>query len=121
MNRVVHFEIPSSDPEKSMEFYGKVFGWTFGQFGTFPYWLATTGNESAPGINGAIMTRRDPGQPVTNSISVIDIDDAIQKVEGSGGKLIVKKIAFPGIGWAAYFSDPDNNIFGLWQEDLNAR
>ena len=28
-NPVVHFEIRSSDPDATREFFGKLFGWTF--------------------------------------------------------------------------------------------
>ena len=121
MCRVVHFEIPATDPVRSQQFYAKAFGWTFGQFGEAPYWLVTTGPNDKPGINGAIMKRNHPQQPVTNSISVEDIDDAIGKVEAAGGKIVVNKTAFPGVGWSAYFMDPDNNIFGLWKEDRSAK
>jgi uncharacterized protein len=121
MSRVVHFEIPSSDPEKSLKFYQTAFGWTFNQFGEAPYWLATTGDDKQPGINGAIMKRNHPQQPVTNNISVENIDEAIKKVEAAGGKIVVNKTVFPSVGWSAYFMDPDNNIFGLWKEDRNAK
>lgn len=121
MNRVVHFEIPSSEPEKSLKFYEKVFGWNFTRFGENPYWLAITGDDKVPGINGAIMKKNHPQQPVTNSISVENIDEAIQKIEAAGGKIVVQKTAFPGVGWSAYFMDTDNNIFGLWKEDKAAK
>jgi predicted enzyme related to lactoylglutathione lyase len=121
MSRVVHFEIPVSDPAKSQQFYAKAFGWTFSQFGEAPYWLANTGPDDQPGINGAIMKRNHPQQPVTNAITVDDIDEAIAKVQAAGGKIVVNKTAFPGVGWSAYFMDPDDNIFGLWKEDPNAK
>jgi uncharacterized protein len=117
MNRVVHFEIPSDDPEKAMKFYEHVFGWCFDQFGADPYWLAITGDDKEHGINGAVMKRTHPQQPVTNSISVGNIDEAIRKVESLGGRIVVPKTVIPGTGWIAYFTDPDNNIFGIWQED----
>ena len=121
MSRVVHFEIPSGDPERAMTFYQRVFGWSFQQFGENAYWLARTGEGKLPGIDGAIMKRNHPQQPVTNSIAVTDIDDALNSVQAAGGRIVVNKTAFPGTGWSAYFMDPDNNIFGLWQEDKTAR
>jgi predicted enzyme related to lactoylglutathione lyase len=121
MSRVVHFEIPSSSPEKAVKFYQSVFGWTFNQFGNDGYWLATTGDEKSPGINGAVMQKRHPQQPLTNSIDVRNIDEAIKQVESSGGKIVVPKTLIPGVGWSAYFTDPDNNILGLWQQDQNAK
>ena len=121
MARVIHFEIPASDPDKSLKFYSEVFGWSFHQFDDNPYWLATTGDEKEPGINGAIMKRNSPQQPVTNNISVDDIDAAMRKVEVAGGKIVVPKTPIPGVGWMAYFTDPDGNIFGLWKEDGGAK
>ncbi|HZY79136.1 MAG TPA: VOC family protein [Cyclobacteriaceae bacterium] len=121
MSRVVHFEIPSDNPEKSIAFYKKVFGWTFTQFGPTPYFLATTGPDNQPGINGAIMKKNHPQQPFTNSINVDDIDQAMREVENAGGKIVVPKTTMPGVGYSAYFMDLDNNIFGLWKEDRNAK
>jgi len=120
-DRVVHFEIPSDHPEKSITFFTDVFGWKFQQFGDQPYWIVMTGEETVPGINGAIMKKRDPQQPIVNSIQVENIDDAIKKIEAAGGKIVVPKMTVPGVGWLAYFTDPDQNIHGLWHTDKNAK
>jgi predicted enzyme related to lactoylglutathione lyase len=44
MNRVVHFEIYTDDPEAVQPFYRDVFGWQFKKFEGEPieYWLVTT-------------------------------------------------------------------------------
>lgn len=120
-NRVVHFEIPCDDPEKTIAFFKEAFGWNFQQFGEEKYWLAMTGDESAPGINGAVMKKKDPRQPIVNSIKVDDIDAAVKKVEAAGGKIVVPKNVVPTVGWLAFFTDPDGNIHGLWHEDKNAK
>lgn len=116
MSRVVHFEIPSGDPNKAIEFYRNVFGWQFKQFGTEEYWLANTGADNTPGINGALMKRRDPNQPVTNAIDVEDIDAAMTAVTAHGGQIVVPKSEIPGVGWLCYFKDTDGNIFAIWQQ-----
>lgn len=120
-NRVTHFEIPSDNPEKMMEFFKTAFGWNYMQFGTESYWLAITGDEKSPGINGAIMKKRDPNQPMVNSISVADINVAIKNIETSGGLIVVPKMPIPGVGWLAYFKDPDGNIHGIMQDDKEAK
>ena len=120
-NRVVHFEIPCDNPEKTIEFFKTVFNWNFQQFGTEPYWITMTGDEKSPGINGGIMKRLTPGQPIVNSIDVSDIDEAIKKVEAAGGTIVVPKGPVPTVGWLAYFKDPDGNIHGLYQKDSNAK
>src|SRR5882762_7349395 len=60
MSRVIHFEIPASDPERASAFYKKVFGWKIEKWpGPMEYWMVTTGAEGAPGINGGLMKNTD--------------------------------------------------------------
>ena len=120
-NRVVHFEIPSDKPEKAIAFFQIVFGWNFQKLGTEDYWLATTGDENSRGINGALMKKKDPRQPVVNTILVENIEDYIQKIESARGKIVVAKMPVPNVGYLAYFMDPDNNIHGIWEEDTSAK
>lgn len=119
-NRVVHFEIPCDAPEKTMTFFKQVFGWTFQQFGTEEYWTVMTGDEKKPGINGGLMKKKHPGQPVVNSIDVVNLDHTVEQIEKAGGKIVVPKMAIPTVGWLAYFTDPDGNIHGVYQHDPSA-
>jgi uncharacterized protein len=121
MNRPVHFEIPANEPEKVMEFFKKTFGWNFQQFGTEQYWVVMTGDEKTPGINGGLMKRRDPNQPIVNSIDVPNIEEAIQNITKNGGTIVVPKMPIPTVGWMAYFKDPDGNIHGVYQNDPSAK
>ena len=98
----------------------EVFDWKFQKFGNEEYWTVSTGEESQPGINGGLMKRRDPGQPVANSISVKDLDHTAGEIERAGGTIVVPKMPIPGVGWLAYFKDPDGNIHGLYQNDPTA-
>jgi predicted enzyme related to lactoylglutathione lyase len=100
-----------------MDFFTSVFGWRFEKFGENEYWFAVTGEENSPGINGAIMKKRDPDQPITNSITVEDLDASIEAIEKNGGLVVVPKMPIPGSGYMAFFKDPDGNIHGLWQAD----
>jgi predicted enzyme related to lactoylglutathione lyase len=120
-SRVVHFEIPSDNPENSIKFFKEAFNWNFQQFGNEQYWFAMTGEEKEPGINGAIMKKRDPRQPLVNAIKVADIEEGIRRVEQAGGRIVVAKTLVPNVGWSAYFTDPDGNIHGLWQDDASAK
>jgi predicted enzyme related to lactoylglutathione lyase len=122
MSRVVHFEIPSVDPARTESFYGKAFGWKFTKWdGPMEYWFVTTGNGDSPGIDGGMALRRDPGQRLANTISVESVDDAVLAVERNGGRIVAPKSAIPGVGWLAYFEDPDGNPFGLMQADPDAK
>ena len=118
--RVTHFEIPSDDPRNAIDFFSTVFGWSFSKFGDQDYWFAQTGSESAPGINGAIMKKRQPQQPLVNSINVTDIDHTIEAIQNAGGHIVVPKHSIPEKGWLCFFKDLDNHIHGVWQDDLTA-
>jgi len=118
MSRVVHFEIPSDNPDQTVGFYEKVFGWKFNKWdGPMEYWLIETGEENTPGINGGLMKRQQPGQSVVNIIDVASVDAFVQKVTEAGGTICVPKMAIPGVGYVAYFQDADGNMFGMMEHD----
>jgi len=85
------------------------------------YWFAISGDESTPGINGAVMKEVGPGQPVINTIEVDDIDAMSQTIIEQGGKIVKPKRAVLTIGWIAFFSDPEGNMHCILQPDANAR
>lgn len=120
MYRIVHFEIPSEDPERCMIFYREVFGWEYNRWGEEPYWLVKTGEDDEPGINGAITRRKDPGQTIINTIEVNDLDQTIEAIEAQGGEIVVPRITVPTIGFVIYFKDPDGNVSAALQPDGNA-
>lgn len=122
MNRVVHFEIPVLDIEKSIAFYENVFGWKFQKFeGPDLYYLITTGPKDEPGIDGGMLIKRDPRQPQVNTVQVQSLEGTINTVEKNGGKCVMPKMAIPGVGWLAYFSDPEGNMHGVMQMDPAAK
>ena len=58
MPRPIHFEIHAANPQRAIDFYTKLFGWQFSQWGTEQYWLVKTGEASEPGIDGGLLLRR---------------------------------------------------------------
>jgi predicted enzyme related to lactoylglutathione lyase len=122
MPRVVHFEIPAEDPGRAVKFYSEVFNWKIEKWaGPVDYWLIITGDEDEPGINGAIMKRQNPQATISNTIEIPSVDDFLNKIVASGGKIIAPKIPVPGVGYAAYFEDTEGNVFGLMQDDKTAK
>lgn len=121
INRVTHFEIPCNDPDRTMSFFANVFGWAFQQLGKEEYWIAFSGDENSAGINGAFSKKRDPAQPVVNSIRVENMEETMTNIISQGGDIVVPKMPVPGVGYLAYFKDPDGNIHGIWQEDKNVK
>ncbi|MEO1049896.1 MAG: VOC family protein [Bacteroidota bacterium] len=121
MGRIVHFEIPSDNPQSSIQFYHDVFGWEFSRWGDSDYWMARTGQDSEPGINGAIIKRRNDQQPLTNTIEVDDLEETIEEIEDKGGQIVVPKISVEGVGWLAFFMDPEGIIMGAVEPDPRAK
>jgi uncharacterized protein len=118
MPRPTHFEIPANDPDRAIKFYETVFGWKFEKWdGPMPYWMITTGPEGEPGINGGLMPRQDPHQPMANVIMVPDLDASVAAVTANGGQIAVPRMAVPGVGWLAYFIDTEGILFGIMQHD----
>jgi len=123
MNRIIHFEIPANDPQKVIEFYKQVFGWNVQKWGDQEYWLAFTGDKTEKGIDGAIFKPKGPmhGDGFVNTIGVANIDDAAEKVKDNGGQVVVEKVTIPNMGYYLYCKDIEGTLFGLMQEDPNAK
>lgn len=126
MSRVVHFEIHAGNLERAINFYEKLFGWTFQKWeGPMPYWLVTTGPDDQPGINGGLIQRQGEldGQAVIAYVCTVDvesIDGSIASAQENGATVVVPKMAVPGVGWLVYCKDTEGNIFGMLQADEKA-
>jgi hypothetical protein len=125
MSRVIHFEISVDDPERAKKFYEDVFGWKIEKWGPIDYWLIMTGEKTEPGIDGAIRIRGDlkkiKNENTINTINVPSIDEFIKKVEKNGGKVLMPKMAIPGVGYHTYCQDTEGNVFGIMEEDKTAK
>ena len=116
MKRPVHFEILADDPKKVAEFYASVFDWEIADWegGEQTYWLATTGPDNEPGINGGFMSRAFD-QAVINTLEVESLEETMRSIETAGGKVVHGPNDVPGVGRHAYFADPEGNLFGVMQ------
>ncbi|TLY03788.1 MAG: VOC family protein [Thaumarchaeota archaeon] len=122
MPRIVHFDIPSDNPERAQKFYSEVFGWKFDKWnGPMEYWMVKTGDDNQPGINGG-LGKRMPGQfGMTNTIDVSSVDEYAKKIQSNGGQVVVPKMAILGVGYFIQCRDTEGNVFGIIQMDQNAK
>lgn len=119
------FEIPADDVAKMKDFYKAVFDWKAidvpGQdmeytiFHTVP--TDEKGMLKEPGVNGGLYKRKDASQVPVNYIQVESIEDYLDKAVKNGGKVLMAKMAVPGMGFVAWISDPEGNPLGLIQPD----
>lgn len=119
---VVHFEIPADDAERASAFYSSAFDWSISQEPGMEYWaLRTTdtgenGMPAEPGaINGGLFIRDPSLRAPIVTVDVDDIDATLARIEELGGSTVQSKAAVADMGYAAYFTDPEGNIIGLWQ------
>ena len=127
MSRAVHFEIHASNPQAAIDFYSRLFGWSFNKWDGGDYWMIHTGPDDQPGINGGLIPRRGSlpeSMAAMNAfvitIDVDNVDATVASALAAGGTAAVPKMAVPGIGWLAYLKDPDGNVFGVMQADTEA-
>lgn len=113
--RPIHFEYQSPDPVASQAFFADALGWTFQQWGDFPYWLATTGPDDRRGINGALMPSPDDQARTVITVDVPDIHEALDKISSAGGETVVPIQDIPEVGQVAYCRDPQGIVFGVYQ------
>ncbi|HEX6956180.1 MAG TPA: VOC family protein [Agromyces sp.] len=128
-NLVVHFEIHASEPQRLIDFYSELLGWTFTQWGDTPYWTIDTGDGAignttgtpGAGINGGLTQRQGPppeaGAPVNGCNFVVGVDGSVDDLMKRGVELgaaeAVPAEDMEGIGRGGYLTDPDGNLFGM--------
>ena len=87
------------------------------------YYLFTTTNlDGTPGVGGGMGKRMDPSQRMMNYFGVPSVDTAMEqdlsRLQGEG---LTEKMAVPGMGFLANCMDTEGNLFGLWEENPQAR
>ena len=125
MNNVGYFEIQSSDTTREINFYQSVFGWQFFKEELVPieYYRIETN-----GINGGLLKRPAETPPTecgtnafTCSVEVENFDNTAALILENGGQIAMPKFAVPNRCWQGYFIDPDNNVFGIFEVDADAK
>ncbi len=123
MTSKVYFEIQADEPARAVNFYKEVFAWEMKREEHLPieYWRIEVSY-------GAILKRPAATPPLgtgTNayvcSFEVEDFDAYAKKIMDNGGQVALPKFAVPGTCWQGYFLDTENNTFGIFQPDSEAK
>ena len=122
MAKVVHFEIPFDNKERAMRFYSDTLGWELMDMPEMNYVMAKSVDvddkqmPKEPGaINGGLLQRPKEAPAPTIFLDVPSVDDAIKKVQSSGGGVVTPKTPIPGMGAYARIRDTEGNVIGLYQ------
>lgn len=115
-NPVTHFEVMGSDAGKLREFYAGAFGWAVQHDpeagDPFDYSMIST-QSGGEALQGGIGRTPDGTAALTFYIQVPDLEDALARVEASGGATVQGRLKVGPETSIAKFTDPEGNVVGL--------
>lgn len=111
--KINYVEVPAKNIEITKDFFSKVFGWSFVDYG--PDYTSFS-NEGIDGgfFKSKLTTTTDNGSALIIFYSK-DLAKTQSKIENSGGSIIKPIFSFPG-GRRFHFSDPNGNEFAVWSD-----
>ena len=112
-NSINYIEFPMHKTQETIDFYSKIFGWTFTKWG--PHYVSFSDAEIEGGFNGeGDMKSKSPGVLIVlYSQNLVEKAEAISQ---AGCKVIKPIYAFPG-GKRFHFLDPNGNELAVWSEN----
>lgn len=110
---IAHCEIPSTDLDRSKEFYQKVLGWDFKPFGN-GYLLFNNHKGTMVGLRKVEKVHK--GDTTIFHVNIPDIESILNKAKENGGAVERNRTVIPAMGWYALMSDPDGSVIGLYQK-----
>jgi hypothetical protein len=105
------------DPESVLPFYRGIFGWEFTPAIETPgerFFIATIHGGSTAGI-GELPADHQPVPAWNTYVAVTSADDAVAKVQASGGELLAPAFDVGDAGRMAILTDPQGAVFCIWQ------
>jgi uncharacterized protein len=109
---LAHAEIPTTDLDKSKDFFAKMFGWEFKPFGK-GYLLFNTHKGFTLGLRK--VEKVSQGETTIFHVRVNSVDDYLKKAKELGGAIFRDKTIIPAMGAYALIKDIDGNVIGLYQ------
>ncbi len=80
------------------------------------YWFIETGPQGETVGGGMFVKEKEgPMNTARNVYLTNTIDKVIKKATELGAKVLMGETELPGQGWSAILTDPEGNVFGLYQ------
>jgi uncharacterized protein len=111
---ISHIEIPSTDLDKSKDFYEKLFNWDFKPFGN-GYLLFNDHKGIMVGLRKVDAVAK--GENTVFHVNTENIDACLEKCLKLGGSVKRRKTVIPAMGWFALLFDIDGNTIGLFEKN----
>lgn len=111
--KINYVEFPARDIELSKDFFSRVFGWSFIDYG--PDYAAFSNAGLAGGFfRSELSTTTENGSALIVFYSQ-DLQQTQTKVEAAGGSIVKSVFSFPG-GRRFHFADPNGNEYAVWSD-----
>ncbi len=111
--KINYVEFPAKNIEDTKDFFTKVFGWSFVDYG--PDYTAFS-NE---GIDGGFFKSDLSASTRYGSALIVfysnELEQTQGKIEGAGGSILKPIFSFPG-GRRFHFADPNGNEYAVWSD-----
>jgi uncharacterized protein len=114
-NPVVQFQILSTAPDETAQFYSELFGWNIGAADSIGYRRIDTASNT--GIQGGIWPADSPAPNLVQLfIAVDDLNSSVEKAHSLGARLLVAPTQLPQGDSMAVLLDPSGMPFGLYRK-----
>ena len=109
-NHIDYIEFKANDLELIKDFYNKLFGWKFTDYG--PDYCSF----SESGVEGGFEKTKEP---ITNGALIVlyhnDLETLKNHIALNGGEIVKDIFSFPG-GRRFHFRDPSGNELAVWSD-----
>jgi predicted enzyme related to lactoylglutathione lyase len=114
MTTFAHHELHTPDPAAAKKFYGAVFGWTH-QDMPMPEGVYTMFSGSEGPFGGMVQAEPGVAPMWLGYVAVRSLDNTLAKAHKAGATVLVGKTEIPGMGWFAWFKDPQGVDIAVWE------
>lgn len=124
MNAINWFEIPAIDLERAFAFYATILNGNVrkGTFGNGDLILFNVPFNTGEAVGGSIVVRPDLTPTTEGPVLYLNafgkLSEAVAKVEGAGGRIVLPEINLGKFGFAAVIIDSEGNRIGLLSNEV---
>ena len=111
--KIDYIEFPARDLDAVQEFYEKVFGWSFTDYG--PDYRAFTDGKTDGGFYRSDKCSLSETGAALVIFYASDLESTRDAIQGAGGKILKDIFSFPG-GRRFQFADPSGNELAAWSD-----
>jgi len=112
-NKIDYLELPARDIGKAKEFFTRLFGWKFEDFGP-DYCSFNDGRMMGGFFRSELSSSTSDGSCLIVFFNE-DLEKAAAKVLECGGTVTKDIFSFPG-GKRLHFTDPNGNEYAIWSD-----